>query len=399
MTYEQLRALYDQRAAVWERSSALLEDARERDWTGEDDTAWEALDADLTRFDREIDHAERERSLEARADVEVVTPETAADATPEERYATAYDTYLRDGIGSLDAPDRDMLASRAQSIGTDTAGGYLGPPGFWARIVESMEAYSNFAESANVLVTETGNTLEWPTSDDTSNKGQIIGENTQVSEQDVTFGSKSLGSYTYTSNLIRVSNQLLQDAAFNVEEFLARKLGERLGRIQNDHWTTGTGSGQPDGVLVGATSGLTTASATAITHDELIDLQHSVDPSYRGMNSQFMFNDTTLGALRKIVDGDGNLAWAPGLVPGTPGTLLGTSYIINQSAPNMATGNVGAIAYGDFNSGYVIRQVRGVQIMRLAERYADYLQVGFLAYLRMDATKDDLGAYRVTTQA
>ena len=137
-------------------------------------------------------------------------------------------------------------------------------------------------------------------------------ENTQDSEQDMTFGVMTLDAYKYTSKIVRVSVELLQDSAFNLGAELGSLLGERLGRIQNTHATTGTGSSQPNGVVTASALGKTAASATAITTDEIIDLFHSVDRAYRG-NSSFMAADSTVAAIRKLKDGDSQYLWQPGL--------------------------------------------------------------------------------------
>jgi len=402
MDYNELKALYAKRARVWEQAKALLDDTRDAEWTSEHEKQHADLETEMARYDREIDHAERERKLDARD--EAIHEEREEEGTPQERYNLVFDKWTRGGMPSLERDEREVLQTgfeshdRAQSVGTGSAGGFTVPQGFMNRIQETLLAFSDLASTVNVITTATGNDLPWPTNDDTANEGAILTENTQITEQDVTFGTKQINAYLYTSKLIRVSYQLLQDSAFDIEGFLARKMGERLARIYNRHWTVGTGAAQPDGIAVSPTTGVTAASATVWTHDELIDLQHSVDPAYRGNNAKWMFNDTSLGEMRKLVDGNGNKAWAPGLTPGIPSTLLGNPYIINQNMPSQATGNV-AVLFGDFHTGYIIRQVRGVQSVRLDERYADFLQVGFFAFGRMDGTKDDTAAYKAGVMA
>src|SRR5690606_11276142 len=142
------------------------------------------------------------------------------------------------------------------------------------------------------IETATGNAIPWPTLDDTSNKGSLLTENTQVNPQDLTFNTKTLNAYKYSSDLILVSNELLQDSALDVESIIRMALAERIGRILNEHFTTADGSSKPHGIVTASSLGVTAASQSAITADELIDLEHSVDPAYRSDPScRFMFND------------------------------------------------------------------------------------------------------------
>jgi len=188
---------------------------------------------------------------------------------------------------------------------------------------------------------------------------------------------------------------------------VARKSGERLGRIYNAHQTTGTGSSQPQGVITGATTGKTTASGTAIIYNEIVDLIHSVDVAYRQAPSTdvaFMMHDLVLAYVRKIRDdsggsGLGRPIWEPSVQVGVPDSLLGYRVVVNNDmASTVATTNK-TMAFGNFRAGYVVRNVSDGQLMRLAERYADYLQVGFFAFGRMDALVQDSSAVKLLVQA
>jgi HK97 family phage major capsid protein len=289
-------------------------------------------------------------------------------------------------------------------VGIGSAGGYTVPEGFWNRVSETMLAYGNVAGVANVISTSTGNDLPWMTNDGTGNVGAILAENTQITEQDETFGVRTLGAYLYTSKLIRVSYQLTQDSAIDIEGFLARKIGERLARIHNQHQTSGTGTAQPEGIVTGAVTGKTTAGASAITVNEIIDLIHSVDPAYRQTNAKFMMSDGVVQYIRKIRDDSGGAGlgrpiWEPSIQVGVPDSIFGYPIVINQDmASTVATTNT-TMLFGDFRSGYVVRNVKGMSIVRLDERYADYLQVGFFGYDRQDSVTDDTSAYKALVQA
>ena len=202
------------------------------------------------------------------------------------------------------------------------------------------------------------------------------------------FGELVLGAYKYTSKIIRVSVELLQDSAFNMEQYIGGKFGERLGRATAAHYATGTGTGQPNGLMTAATAGVTAASATAITYLEMLDLKHSVDPAYR-VSPMWLFNDSTLKALKQLVDLDGRPLWSPAIAADAPATFDGDPYQIDQGIDSIATGNR-TVAYGDM-SKYLIRDVLGMQMVTLRERYADFHQAGFIAFMRTDADLLDAG--------
>ncbi len=279
--------------------------------------------------------------------------------------------------------------NRAQSTST-TAGGYTVPDDTMRALEEAMLAYGGMRQVADVIRTDSGAPLPWPTVNDTGNTGEIIGENTTVNQQDVTFGQKVLGAFKYSSKMILVSVELLQDASVNVGEFLGRALGTRIGRITNTHFTTGAGTTLPFGVVTGASSGKTglAGQTTSVIYADLVDLLHSVDPEYR-INARWMFADSTLKALKKLVDGQSRPLWSAGLAVREPDTILGYPYTINQSVAAMAA-NAKSILFGDF-SKYKIRDVRGVTLLRLDERFADYHQVAFLAFSRHDGVLLDAG--------
>ena len=241
-----------------------------------------------------------------------------------------------------------------------------------------------------VLRTASGEPLPMPTANDVDNEGMIISENPteKVPEQDIAFGQETLGAYMYSSKSIRVSYQLLQDSAFDLPSYIAQKLGERIGRITNRHFTVGTGSGQPRGVVTMAPVGVTAASGTAITDLELVDLVHSIDPAYRGQ-AEFMFNDQTLRELKKLRDAEGRPLWLPGIAVREPDTILGYRYVINTHMPVMEPGAM-SVLFGDFGK-YYIRDVMDITLVRLDEVYAEYGQVAFLAFSRHDGALLDAG--------
>ena len=298
--------------------------------------------------------------------------------------------------------DRNLMAEwekrAAMGVGSTTIGGYTVPDAPMGALEEALLAFGGMRQAATIIRTDSGADLPIPTNDDTSNKGAILAENTQVTELDPTVGQVVLQAYKYSSKSVLVSVEFLQDTSIDVAGFIGRKLAQRIGRIQNDHFTTGTGSSQPNGVVTAATSSSVTASGqTSCSYDNIVDLIHSVDPEYR-MNGKFMLHDSALKMIRKVkvLQYSGDTVGAPLWVPGVNGlgdTILGYPYAINQSLATVATGTK-SVLFGDF-SKYYIRDCREVTLIRLDERYADYHQVGFLAFARSDGDLIDAGTHPV----
>jgi HK97 family phage major capsid protein len=293
----------------------------------------------------------------------------------------------------------DWEKRAAIGVSSGSIGQYTVPDSPMGALERALLEFGGMRQVATVIRTESGSDMPIPTSDDTSNKGAILAENTQVSEVDITFGQLVLQAYKYSSKSVLVAVEFLQDSSINAGEFIGRALGERIGRIQNDHFTTGDASSKPNGIVTAATSSSVTFSGTAtVTYDNIVDLVHSVDPSYR-MNGRFMFHDGALKMLKKVkvlqYSGDtvGAPLWQPSMSAGQPDLVLGYPYVINQSMTTPATG-VKSILFGDL-SKYIIRDCRDVTLIRLDERYADYHQVGFLAFARSDGDLLDAGTHPV----
>lgn len=407
-----LRKLNDERQGVWAQMQEIRRTARDdggRDLTAEEAQRWDALETDLSARSASIEREQRadqiERDLETpRRDARMLPGQESRDArggrrsraemTAEEEHRDAFLTWVRGGMMALDPEQRGILQRgfvpndaevRALTV-TTTAGGYLIPQGFYDQLTTAMLAYGAVRRSrAQVITTETGAPLPIPAMNDTGNKGVLLAINTQMANQDVAFTQRTLNAYVMHSKAVLVPWQLLQDSAFDIEGLLARAFAERIGRIENDYLTTGAGTTEPAGVVTGAVAGATAGSATAIAFADLIALYHSVDPAYR-QSAEWMMNDTSVKQLRTLEDDNARPLWLPSstgsLQDGEPDTILGKRLIINQSMADPATTTI-PIIFGDM-SAYWIREVRGVTMVRLNERYADYLQDGFFAYERVD---------------
>lgn len=413
-----IQQLLEARARVWEQMKAINDRAKAGETlSAEDDASFTRAETEFDNLTQRIEQQQRHDARERQMATVDTDPAVLPAAGPgdEDRsgddgaaaYRDAFDAYMRRGISRL-SPEQQAIIERgfvndpelrALSVGTSAAGGYLVPPGWRNEFTIRMKDYGAVQDVAQVIETDSGQAIQWPTMDDTSNVGRLLAENTQLTETDVAVGTKTLDAYVYTSDLTRVSLQLVNDAGFDVGEIIRNAHAERIGRITNQHFTTGTGTNQPDGIVTGATSGVTAAGVAAITADELIDLVHSVDRAYRNSpRARFMLSDTALKTVRKLKDSDGQYLWQPNYQDGTASSLLGYQYVVNTDMAVPATG-VKSVLFGDFYAGYVIRIVKGIQVITFGERYMDYLQVGHASYMRADGTVQNAQAYRALTQA
>lgn len=421
------RRLYGE---VKKLADALNARGKDAQFTGEERSAWDRANSEIDTVKAKIELAEKieERDAEMRRDSggdagrENSTRETAEKS--QERSALALQAWARARSGR-ECRDDHIEAARecgirlgaeeiALPVGLDyrrarveygpgaierralsailgSAGGYLVPEGFVPRIESALLAWGNVRQVSDVMRTANGNPLPWPTNNDTGNEGVEVAENAAVGEQDLVFGTVTFGAYKYTSRIIRVPAELLEDNAVNLVALLGDKIGERLSRITNRRFTTGDGAAKPFGVVNASTLGVTAASPTALAADELIDLLHSVDPAYRMMGPSvgFMLHDTVLRNIRKLKDGNGQYLWGPGL-NGEPGRLLGYPVHVNNHMASTLASGTRSVLFGDF-SRYKVREVNEIRLKRLVERYADSDQEAFLGFMRCDGALIDAG--------
>ena len=397
-----LHELKQKRNTIAADMRALHDKIGDAAWTEEQRTQWQAAKSELEALDAQISREEELRRHD-QTYVEEQEPEQrrAATGTPEqqadERRALAFDSFLRRGLGELSAEERAALKElRAQGTATDEKGGYTVPTQFRNVIVEAMKDYGGIASVSQILSTSNGQDIDWATSDGTTEEGELLGENTETDEGDVSFGGATLGAKKLSSKIIRVSNELLQDSGVDIEAFLAGRIASRLGRGEAKYLVLGTGSGsplQPKGLAASVTNTKATASATAFTWKELNALKHAVDPAYRnGPKVRFAFNDNTLQLIEEMEDNQGRPLWLPNIIGGAPATVLQVPYVVDQAIPNIAA-NAKFAYFGDFNR-FIIRRIAYMTLKRLVERYAEYDQTGFLAFHRFDCVLEDTGAIK-----
>lgn len=274
------------------------------------------------------------------------------------------------------------------------SGGYFVPSTLMSSLELAMLEFGPMLQVADVIRTTTGEPLQWPMADDTSNEGSLIAEQGSVVNQvDPSMKQFMLLAYKYKSGAIRVSYELLTDSVINLVQVLAEMIGERLGRKLNREFTVGTGASCPWGIVEQATTGVTAASATAIAADEFFDLVHSVDPAYRN-GAGFMMHDNVTLAARKLKSGSGEYLWQPGLSEGKPDRLLGYTHTTNQHMASSIASGAKTVLFGQF-SKYKVRMDASVRFRRLDELYAGTDEVAFLGLLRADGKLMDAGTHPV----
>ncbi|MNM21458.1 Phage capsid family protein [compost metagenome] len=398
-----LKDLKQRRAQLANEMRSMNDSIGDAEWTGDQKTKWAEMRSAIKGLDERIEREEElrnseQRYIEERSDELADKARRDADKmAPEERQAHAFNRLLRVGAAELSGEERRALQElRAQAAGDAAKGGYTVPTTFLNRVYESMKAYGGLEAVCQVLNTESGNEIAWPTSDGTNDEGVLVGENEDAGEKDVTFDVETMGSHKMTSRVIRVSSELLQDSGIDMEGYLAGRIASRLGRGRARLLVQGTGAGtprQPKGLEASTNVGHTTAAIGKLTWKDVNGLIHSIDPSYRvAPNFRLLFNDSTLQLLEEMEDSQGRPLWIPGLDASAPATILKHRYVVDQGVASIGAGSKFMFA-GDFQQ-FVIRNVRAMVIRRLVERYAEFDQVGFLAFTRFGCVLQDLSAVK-----
>ena len=382
MTVNEMRV---KRAKVWEQTKDFLDSHRSKNGTlsAEDEAVYNKMEQEIVDLGKEIDRQERLDAMEREMRVPTSSPltEKPASAKASEKVGRATDEYKKNFWNAMrmKAPTSEIL--NALQVGTDSEGGYLVPDEFERTLIESLEEENIFRRIAKVIQSNSGD-KKIPI---VASKGSAawVDEEGTYGESDDVFGQTSLGAYKL-GTLIKISEELLNDSAFDMESYIAKEFAHRIGAKEEEAFFSGDGTGKPTGILAatgGAEVGLTTAGATAITADEVIDLYFSLRVPYR-KNAVWIMNDATVSAIRKLKDGQGQYLWEPSLVSGTPHKILGREVITSPYMPTIAAGKK-TIAFGDF-SYYWIADRQGRIFKRLNELYATTGQVGFIGNQRVD---------------
>lgn len=395
-TIAELRALIK---AKHTEAKALVENTASNAWTEENQAAYEQLLAEIDGAKAQIDRinelanalTQEEATEEAGAAAHNARNKNPAIAKSRQLFAK----WLKGGDKAMTAQDwTDIRAT--MSTTTSSQGGYTVQTDIAKAVADALKEYGGVRSVATIIQTDQGNSMSFPTSDGTSEVGELIAENTTATASDPSFGTASLNVYKFSSKIIAVPIELLMDSSVDIEAFVLGRITDRIGRVTNQYFTTGTGTSQPKGVVTAASEGkvAATGNTTSITYDYLIDLVHSVDPAYRKSGQcGFMLHDTTLREIRKLKDDTGRPVFLPGydgLADAMPDTILGYPVTINQDMPVMAA-NAKSVLFGDM-SRYYVRDVLQNTLHRFEDSaYAKLGQVGFLAWARSGGNLIDVG--------
>ena len=382
MTILELR---EKRAKAWEAAKAFLDSHRNDKGvlSAEDDAAYTRMEQEITDLGKEISRMERREALDAQLNLPVNQPLTGKPLNGRETAKTgrATDEYRQNFWDMMRSKTPMPQVINALQIGTDSEGGYLVPDEYERILVEALEEENVFRQLAKVIRTSSGDRKIPVVA--TKGTASWIDEEGAYLESDDSFGQVSIGAYK-VGTMIKVSEELLNDSVFDLEAYISREFARRIGAKEEEAFFTGDGSGKPLGVLAatgGAETGVTAASATAITADELIDLFYSLKAPYR-RNAVWVLNDSTIKAIRKLKDNQSQYLWQPSLTAGAPDLLLGKPVRTSAYMPAIAA-DAKTVAFGDF-SYYWIADRQGRSFKRLNELYAATGQVGFLASQRVD---------------
>lgn len=411
------KALRERRDQLAHTLHNLVDKEKTPEWKPEHQSQYDSAMAEISNIDEQLKrHTNAMAAIAADATDRGLIQDADRDRftrTPgaHKEETQALRAYLTGGLSNLQPEQLNQMRARqagdirnvmsmpqaAMSAGTPAEGGYTVATEYYRQMTEAMKAFGGIRTVATVIQTGNGAPMNFPAADATSEEGEQVGENAAVALGETTFSNLDLAVYKYSSKKIALPFELIQDSMFDLEAYIQNLLSLRLGRITSKRFTTGTGSSQPNGIVTASTAGKVgaTGQTATITYDDLVDLEHSVDPAYRsGAGVAFMMHDSTLKVLRKIKDTEGRPIFVPGYEQGNPGgapdRLLGRRIVISQEMPVMAA-DAKSVLFGDF-SRYFIREVMDMTLFRMAD--SNFIlngQIGFVAFNRQGGNLIDVG--------
>ena len=376
--------LREKRAKLWDSTKAFLDSRRSETGllSAEDTTTYEKMETDVVNLGKEIERLERQAVM----DLELAKPTTVAithrpnqqqDAEKTGRASNEYKAAFWKAMKNKTA----FEVQNALQVGTDSEGGYLVPDEFERTLIEALQEENIFRQLATIITTSSGDRKIPVVA--TKGTASWVDEEGAIPESDDAFGQVSIGAYKLAT-MIKVSEELISDSVFNLEQYIAKEFGRRIGSKEEEAFFIGDGTGKPTGIFNatgGAGVGITAASATALTIDEIMDLFYSLKAPYR-KNAVFLTNDATVKVIRKLKDGNGQYLWQPSVTAGQPDTLLSRPLKTSAYVPSIAAA-AKVMAFGDFGY-YWVADRQGRSFQRLGELYAATGQVGFKATQRVD---------------
>lgn len=400
---QSIQALREQIAARAREIKTLVED-KNTAWSAESEEKYqtgiaeiEALKAQVERIEQTMNLLEEDDHAGALGDAAAARARAAgANFAQADKVRALFATWMRNGDRALSAEDWTTIRN-TMSTTTGSEGGYTVATQIAKSVADALKALGGMRSVATVLQTSNGQEINFPNSDGTAEEGEIVAQNASANDADIVFGTTPIPVYKYSSKVVTVPVELLQDAEIDIETFVNSRCTARVGRITNKHFTIGTATGQPRGVVVASSAGKvgTTGQTVTVTLDDLIDLEHSVDHAYRELGRcRWMMHDSTFKVVKKMKDTTGRPIFIPGydgLGGKAPDTILGYPVTINNHMPVMAA-NAKSILFGDF-SYYIIRDVlSATEYQRYTDSaYAKKGQVGFNLWVRAGGNYTDVG--------
>lgn len=377
--------LREKRAKIWEDAKAFLDKNRNENgiMSAENTAIYEKMEKDIVDLGKEIERQQRMDEIEREMNAPVSRPITqkpdnAAGSDKKGRTNDAYVTAFWNQMRNVSSPE----IRNALSEGIDADGGFLVPDTFENSLVKAVDEAVVIRSLAKTKTLGAGN-HQIPVVA-TRAAASWVSENAAIPESQDTFGQKQLNAHKLCA-LIKVSEELVNDSAFDLEQHFRTEFAYKMALAEEDAFINGNGNGKPYGLLhdtEGGEIGITTAAATAITADELINLYHSLRGGYR-KNAVWIMNDATVNAIRLLKDDNGQYIWQPGLKENSTDTILGKPVYTSASVPVIGAGNK-TVLFGDLKN-YWIGDRAGITFRRLNELYAANGQVGFMATKRLDA--------------
>lgn len=381
----QILTMREKRANLWDAAKKYRDAHIGDDGTmsAEDAATYDRMVEDVDRMKTEVERLERQQAIDAELNQPTAKPLTGKPLQPgmDEKTGRATDSYRNAFWKAMRNKTVRPEVYNALEVGTDSEGGYLVPDEYERTLIEALEEKNIFRRLAHVIHTSSGE-RKIPVS---VSKGTAawIDEEAAYPESDDSFGQVSISAYKLAT-MIKISEELLNDSVFNMPAYISKEFARRIGAAEEEAFFTGNGTGKPLGILAatgGAQTGVTAASSTAVTFDEIIDLYYSLRAPYR-QDGVFIMNDATIKTLRKLKNGSGDYIWQPSVTLGAPDRVLNRPVYTSQYMPTLAAG-AKTILFGDL-SYYWVADREGRQFKRLNELYAATGQVGFLASERVD---------------
>jgi len=348
---------------------------------------WDAMEQEFDALGKQIERMKRLDDFEATLNAPASNPlvgGTNQQGDPQKSYdlqahKEAFFDMVRNGASGMSASSKKILASyrAAQVEGTDSKGGYLVPTQIASEIITGLNAASWIRQLANVY--STANTTDIPI-DTGLPQFDWLGEGSTYTEKEQTFGSVTIGAHK-VGGIIKVSEELLEDSAFNLEAHLIGKMQAGYEQAEEVAFLTGDGSGKPTGITVTAATGVTAAAADAITSDEVVEFVYALKARYR-TDAAIVASSAWVKAVRKLKDGNGQYLWQPSYQAGQPDMLLGKPLYESEHMAALTSGEKPAvIANWRY---YDIADRGGMFLQRLNEKYADEGMIGFRIRKRTD---------------